>query len=112
VPTDDEYAPPNAVVLAKLRSTRWYLDGTTLRVRRLGAATGEAVADGVQNMAVSYLQRGATSYAATPGNDVVAVRVNMALRGQKNTGGDVKVDGSNFITRNSSNVVNLRGRTL
>lgn len=111
VPTMDEYAPPDAVVLARLRSTRWYLDGTTLRVSRLGGA-GEAVAEGVQSMAVSYLDRGGASYANAPGADVVAVRVNMVLRGQKNTGGDIKVDGNNFITRNTSNVASLRGRTL
>lgn len=111
VPTNDEYAPPDAVVLARLRSTRWHLDGTTLKVQRLGGAD-DAVAEGVQSMAVSYLNRGATSYANAPGADVVAVRVNMVLRGQKPTGGDVKVDGNNFITRNASNVANLRGRTL
>lgn len=110
VPTTDEYAPPDAVVLARLRSTRWYLDGTTLRVSRLGAA-GEAVTEGVQSMAVSYLDRN-SGYATTPGADVVAVRVSMVLRGQKNTGGDIKVDGNNFITRNTSIVANLRGRTL
>ena len=110
VPTGDEYAPPSAVVLAHLRSTRWYLDGTTLRVSRLGAP-GEAVAEGVRNMTLNYLDRGAASYVNAPGADVVAVRVNMTLRGQKNTGGDLSVDGNN-ITRNVANVVNLRGRTL
>lgn len=111
VPTEDAFAPPSAVVLARLRSTRWYLDGTTLRVSRLGGA-GEAVAEGVQSMTVDYLNRDASSYANAPGADVVAVWVRMALRGQKNTGGDVKVDGNNYITRNASNVTSLRGHTL
>lgn len=111
VPTSDEFAPPDAVVLARLRSNRWYVDGTTLRVSRLGQA-GEAVADGVQGITVSYLDRDAGIYAAAPGADVVAVRVNMQLRGQKTTGGDVAVEGGNFINRNVNNVVSLRGRTL
>ena len=111
VPTSDEFAPPDAVVLARLRSNRWYVDGTTLRVSRLGQA-GEAVADGVQGIAVSYLDRDAGIYATAPGADVVAVRVNMQLRGQKTTGGDVAVEGGNFINRNVNNVVSLRGRTL
>lgn len=111
VPTEDAFAPPTSVVLARLRSTRWYLDGTTLRVSRLGGA-GEAVAEGVQSMTVGYLNRDSASYANAPGADVIAVRVGMVLRGQKNTGGDVTVDGNNYITRSVSSVTNLRGRTL
>ena len=102
-PNDDEFAPPAAVTVAKLRRTTWSLDGSTLRVSRFGAA-GEAVAEGVQNFAVSYLQRGATAYANAPGSDVIAVRVNMTLTGQD-------VDGR-ALTRNVSNVVSLRSRTL
>lgn len=105
VPTADAFAPPAAVVIARLRSTRWYLDGTTLRVSRLGAA-GEAVAEGVQNLAVSYLQAGGASYVAAPSDltAVTAVRVDMTFTGQN-------VDGR-ALTRSASNVVNLRSRTL
>jgi type IV pilus assembly protein PilW len=105
VPTADEFAPPAAIVIARLRSTRWYLDGTTLRVSRLGGA-GEAVAEGVQNLTVSYLQSGGGDYVATPSDwaAVTAVRVNMTLIGQN-------VDGRPF-TRSVSNVVSLRSRTL
>ena len=58
-PTKDEFAPPAAVVIARLRNVRWYVSGNTLFVSRFGAA-GEAVADGVQNLAVTYLQAGNT----------------------------------------------------
>ena len=43
--------------------------------------------------------------------DVVAMRVNLTLRGQKTVGGgDVKVDGSNYITRTTSNITAIRTR--
>lgn len=104
---------PATVMVARYRSTRWYLDGSTLRVSRQGGA-GEAVAEGVQSLAVSYLENrvwpgcagGETTYKATPTdwNCVTAVRMNMVL-----TGADV--DG-NPLTRNTTNVVSLRSRTL
>ena len=104
---------PATVMLSRYRSTRWYLDGTTLRVSRQGAA-GEAVAEGVQSLTVSYLENrvwpgcagGETTYkpAATDWNCVTAVRMNMVL-----TGADV--DG-NALTRNATNVVSMRSRTL
>ena len=46
--------------------------------------------------------------AAHPG--VRAARVNLTLRGQKTLGGDVKVDGNNYITRTMSNVATVRNR--
>lgn len=103
---------PATVMVARYRSTRWYLDGTTLRVSRQGGA-GEAVAEGVQSLAVTYLQNRVwpgcaanTSYTATPTdwNCVTAVRMNMVLAG-------ADVDG-NALTRNTTNVVSLRSRTL
>ena len=108
IPTSDEYAPPAAVVVARLRSVDWHLTGNQLMVSRFGAAD-EAVADGVQSLALSYLQPG-SGYVATPTDwsAVTAVRVNMTLTGQFRDR-----DGTNkTITRTASNVVSLRSRTL
>ena len=101
---------PAAVSAARYRTARWYLNAGSLYVNRNGVA--DAVVPGVTALNVSYLQRGGTSYTTTPSwPDVVAIRVNMTLRGQKTIGGDVQVDGSNYITRNTSNVAAIRGRT-
>ena len=102
-------APPATVSAARYRSARWYLSGGSLYVNRNGVA--DAVVPGVTALNVSFLQTGGTSYTTSPTwSDVVAVRVNMTLRGQQTLGGDVRVDGSNFITRNTSNVATIRGR--
>ena len=100
---------PAAVSAARYRTARWYLNAGSLYVNRNGVA--DAVVPGVTALNVSYLQRGGTSYTTTPSwPDVVAIRVNMTLRGQKTVGGDVQVDGSNYITRNTSNVAAVRIR--
>ena len=100
---------PAAVSAARYRTARWYLNAGSLYVNRNGVA--DAVVPGVTALNVSYLQRGGTSYTTTPSwPDVVAIRVNMTLRGQKTIGGDVQVDGSNYITRNTSNVAAVRIR--
>ena len=102
-------APPATVSAARYRTANWYLNGGSLYVNRNGVA--DAVVPGVTALNVSYLQNGGTSYTTTPSwPDVVAIRVNMTLRGQQTVGGDVQVDGSNFITRNTSNVAMVRGR--
>lgn len=111
VPTSDEYAPPDAVMLARFRSVRWFVadngrGGSSLYVSRLGG-TPEEVVEGVQNITFSYLRDGANQYVAAPGSwyDVVAVRIDMTL-----TGDDI--DGQ-ALTRTASNVVHLRSeRTL
>lgn len=104
-------APPATAAVARYRSTRWYLNNGALYVDRDGAA-GQQVITGVTGLAVSYLPIGGNSYTATPANwsNVVAVRVNLGLRGQKTFGGDIKVDGNNFINRTSTSVANLRSR--
>ena len=63
-------------------------------------------------MAVTYLRKDAAAYTATPSqwSDVTALRVNLTLRGQQTMGGDVKIDGNNYITRATSNVVSIRSR--
>jgi type IV pilus assembly protein PilW len=109
-PREDEFAPPAAVVLSRLRDVRWFVaangrGGSSLFVSRSGGAR-EEVAEGVSALGFQYLQAGATSYTATPTDwlSVVAVRVNLTLTGQD-------VDGR-ALTRRSSSVVSLRGRTL
>jgi len=117
-PYNDPKAPPQAVVLARFRNNRWYVGangrgGNSLFVARNGAATGEEVAEGVESLRVRYLESstGSGCTAGTTYNDaptttgcVTGVRVDMRLSGQN-------VDGRAF-TRDFSNIVSLRSRTL
>jgi|APMI01.1.fsa_nt_gi type IV pilus assembly protein PilW len=108
-------APAATVAAARFRSARWYLNGGSLYIDRNG--TANEVVKGVTAMSVSYLLRNGTGYSvpavgSSTWQDIVAVRVNMTLRGQKTMGGDVKVDGNNYITRSTSNVAALRVRGL
>lgn len=102
----DPMAPPATVMLARYRSTRWYKSGTGLFVSRNGGAA-QQVADGISNLGFTYLERGATTYTASPANwsNVVAVRVNMTLTGTN------QVD-NKTISRSVSNVISLRSRAL
>ncbi|MBV2209088.1 MAG: prepilin-type N-terminal cleavage/methylation domain-containing protein [Thermomonas sp.] len=106
-----DISPAASVSAARYRSNRWYLDGGALKVQRNGAA-GQEVITGVTGMTVSYLRNSGNAYTSTPAqwNDVIAMRVNLTLRGQKTMGGDVKVDGNNYITRQTSNVISIRSR--
>lgn len=109
LPIYSDVAPPATVSAARFRSARWYLNNGSLYVNRNG--TAEAVIPGATALNVSYLQRNGTSYTSSPSFlDVVAVRVNLTLRGQKTLGGDTEVDGSNFIERTTSNVAAIRSR--
>jgi len=116
-PMSDSFAPPAAVVLAKVRSSRWYValntrGGNSLFVSRFGAA-GEEVAEGVQSLALTYLETGSTAYTAAPADwrDVIAVRMDMTLEGRAADGSALQVDGR-AINRTASTVVSLRGRAL
>lgn len=109
-PRDDELTPPSSVMVARLRSTRWYVGnnsrgGKSLYVSRFGQA-GEEVVEGVQSVAFTYLTLGGNSYTATPApwTDVVAVRTALVLTGED-------VDGKALV-RSASNVVSLRSRNL
>jgi type IV pilus assembly protein PilW len=108
-PTDDEYAPPAAVVLARFRDVRWFVgpnsrNGSSLWVSRLGGAADE-VADGISALQLEYLEAGAAAYSTTPDwSNVIAVRITMTLTG-------ANVDGQQ-LTRTASNVVSMRSRTL
>lgn len=102
-------APAASVSAVRFRSVRWYLNAGSLYTNRNGVQ--EAVVPGVTALNVGYRQWNGTTYTAAPSwPDVVAVRVNLTLRGQQTTGGDVQVDGSNYITRNTSNVTTIRTR--
>ncbi|MFN7182722.1 MAG: PilW family protein [Thermomonas haemolytica] len=102
----DPMAPPSTVMIARYRNVRWYRNGNGLYVSRNGAA-GQQVADGVTALSFAYRQNGSNTYTATPASwpDVVAVRVNMTLTGTN------QVD-NKTVTRNVSNVISLRSRTL
>lgn len=106
---DPANAPAASVSAAKFRTARWYLNAGSLYTSRNGVAA--AVVPGVTSLNVSYRQLNGVSYTTTPNwTDVVAVRINLTLRGQKTTGGDVQVDGSNYITRTTSNITAVRSR--
>lgn len=100
--TADPLAPAPTVMIARYRSTRWFAADDSLWVSRSGGAR-EEIAQGVRNMAVSYLENGAYTNAPANWTNVSAVRVNMTFVGQG-------ADGATF-TRNASNVVSLRSRT-
>jgi type IV pilus assembly protein PilW len=100
--TSDPLAPAPTVMIARYRNTRWFTADDSLWVSRSGGAR-EEIAQGVRNMAVSYLENGAYTNAPANWTNVSAVRVNMTFVGQGE-------DGATF-TRNASNVVSLRSRT-
>ena len=111
-PTADEFAPPGAVVLARLRDVNWFVDdngrdGNSLFVSRMGGDP-EEVAEGVEELTFEYLQVGANDYvpviATADWPNVIAVRMTMTLQG-------MNADGE-ALTRTASNVVSMRGRTL
>lgn len=109
----DNIMPSSAsVVVATLAANHWYVapnprGGSSLWVSRTGGA-GEEVAEGVQDMTISYLERGQTDYNPTPGSvnwaNLIAVKVQMSL-------GAVDPRG-NAINRNIENVVSLRTQAL
>ena len=110
VPTSDQYAPPAAVVLARYRDANWSVQdngrgGSSLFVERNGGDP-EEVAEGVTDLAFTYLRAGQNNYTNAPANwaDVIAVRITLTLEG-------ADVDGRT-LTRTASNVVSMRGRTL
>jgi len=97
-----------SVVLARFRDVAWFVQdngrgGRSLYMSRMGGDREEVI-DGVQDIAFGYRQRDEAVYNNTPGDDVVAVRINMTLQGADVDGRDLR--------RRVSNVVSLRGRTL
>ena len=109
---------PNAVI-SKLHATRWYIGnnargGTSLYQSVLDGSTNtmvpQEVTEGVSDMKLQYLLSNATDYvAASAGLDwskVIAVRINLTLKGQDKVGTDGAV-----LTRSLAHTVNLRNRT-
>lgn len=109
VPTDDEFAPPTAVTVARYRDVRWFIEengrgGSSLYVSRAGGAR-EEVLEGVSDLDFEYLDSVTGLYGNSPAvADLVAVRVTMTL-----TGDDVE---GSPLSRTSSHVVSMRSRTL
>lgn len=106
-------------MLVKLRAIRWYvgtngrgensLYRTTLRV---GATAPEEITEGVEDMQITYLLPGETSYvdAATVGvrwKEVLAARIDVSLEGAERVGTAGEV-----IERQLTHVVTLRNRNL
>ena len=115
-----QYAAPNSV-LARMRAVRWYIGNNANGGRSLyqshlsgGAAASiinDEIAEGVQNMTISYLLRGANGYvpatavgAANWGN-VLSMRIELALQSTDSVG----TDGAP-ITRRLIQVASLRNR--
>ncbi|WP_237384801.1 PilW family protein [Xanthomonas phaseoli] len=110
---------PNATI-TRLNASAWYI-GTNGRTRGLyqstlintgGVASVQAqeVAEGVQNMAVTYLVDGTTSYGdavSTAGrwSQVTAVRITLTLAGTDRDGVD-----NAALSRTVSQVITLRNR--
>ena len=106
---DPANAPAASVSAARFRSATWYLSNGSLYINRNG--TAEAVVPGVTALDVSYRTLTGATYTTTPSwPDVVAMRVNLTLRGQRTIGGDVQLDGTNVITRRTSNITAIRSR--
>ena len=110
IPTDDEFAPPTAVTLARYRDVRWFVDGngrgdaSSLYVSRAGGAR-EEVLEGISNLGFEYLDGTSGTYQTSPaGIDVVAVRMTMTLNANDVEGRE--------MTRTSTHVVSMRSRTL
>lgn len=109
IPTDDEFAPPTAVTVARYRDVRWFIEengrgGSSLYVSRAGGAR-EEVLEGISNLGFEYLDSTTGVYGNSPAvADLVAVRVTLTL-----TGDDVE---GSPLSRTSSHVVSMRSRTL
>lgn len=113
-----EFSAPNSVMV-RLHATRWYIANNGRGTRSLyqirlaggNASNPEEVAEGVQDMRLTYLMRDGTTYltatqvdaSAKGWADVIAVRVELTLEGPERTGGQP-------ITREMIHVASLRNR--
>jgi type IV pilus assembly protein PilW len=106
---------PNSII-ARLRTTGWYIGNNGRGGRSLYQTTGQGITnsnqeitEGVQDMQIQYLVPGATDYveeaSITNWGQVSAVRIVLTLQGSENVG----VDGAP-ITRELAHVVTLRNR--
>jgi type IV pilus assembly protein PilW len=116
-PTDTAGAAAGSISIARMRSSRWYVDnnargGKSLFVSRLGNA-GEEVAEGVQSLGFTFHQSsgGNTAiYVAAPTdwNYVDAVRVTIPLQSTM----QLKTGENRVINRTVSTGVSVRSRNL
>jgi type IV pilus assembly protein PilW len=108
---------PNSVI-TRLHSSRWYIGNNVRGVPSLyqsvlttgGTVVEQEVAEGVQNMTLTYLLPGATSYVNAAGvgarwNEVTAVKIVLTLAGQDRDGTD-----DNALSRQLTHVATLRNR--
>jgi type IV pilus assembly protein PilW len=112
-PTDTTNAAAGSIAIARMRSTRWFIEptpsprsGNSLYVQRFGAAK-EEVADGVQSMALTYHQYSGgnpATFVASPSdfNYVDAVRMVLQLKG-------TDID-NRPLTRTASTTIKIRSR--
>lgn len=120
VGTSYEFGPNST--LAKLRAVRWYIGnnpngGRSLYQASLNNASGtvtatpQEIAEGVQNLTLTYLVNGvylpAASIPATNWGVVSAVRVTLFLQGNESIGTD-----GNRIQRQISSTITLRNRNI
>ncbi|MGE3482710.1 MAG: PilW family protein [Gammaproteobacteria bacterium] len=119
--------------IARLAASRWYI-GNTARLLstnggaatgralfratvRQGVLTSEEVAEGVTNMQITYLLRGANAYVpatavpAAQWGDVTAINITLALAGQVQNQNRISTTG-NDLQRQVNYVVNLRNRSI
>jgi type IV pilus assembly protein PilW len=114
-PSDTVNAAVGSISIARMRSTKWYVGanargGNSLFVSRFGGA-GEEVAEGVQDLAMTFHQTSSDAYVAPPSAwgagdwaSVDAVRMTMQLNGQQ------QID-DETLTRNAATVIGIRSRT-
>lgn len=108
---------PNAVI-TRLHATRWYVGNNARGGRSLyqgvltngGVVTDQEVVEGIRDMTLTYLVRGANGYvdATVVGaqwNDVVAVNINLVMEGTDRVGTD-----GNPLQRQLNHVATLRNR--
>lgn len=113
--TPYEYGPNSKVV--KLHAVRWYV-GTNARGNSLYRSTlrngavgnPEEITDGVEDMQITYLLPGATSYVNAAGvgtrwNEVLAARIEIVLEGDERVGPSGEV-----IERRLIHTATLRNR--
>lgn len=107
-------------LVVRLQASRWYVapngrGGNSLfrvALRNSGPGPAEEVIEGVNDMQVTYLLPGATSYVAASAipaarwREVTSVRLELALTGQDNVG----TDGSRIL-RGLQHTINIRNRT-
>ncbi|RNF86541.1 prepilin-type N-terminal cleavage/methylation domain-containing protein [Lysobacter psychrotolerans] len=116
------YAKNSQIV--KLHAARWYIGANTnggrslyrITMRRGVAQPAEEVAEGIQDMQITYLVGGATSYVAAAAGtnwaNVTAVRIVLTIEtargGQQ--GRELRDTSNNILTRTLTHTVTLRNR--